>query len=322
MALLRPDDDLPHARGEGASWQENYLFMGLGDDHRAAFFVHVARLPALDACDVKLAVQLGDDVWSFTEHHSFGDGLDVAGFRFRVDEPFRAWHVHAEGGARAGRGPGLLVTTGRGDVPVSIDVSFTAAADPVIQSQGFEELDAIGSGSSGNHYIQGGRWRGTLRVGDQQVEGEGWCIRDHTWGERDIPTMELCWWTPMVFDDGTYQLAGIDMHTTDGARATFSYRRDGGEQVALPFLDVEVTEGDLSDYSRATIRCGDDIAVEATRVLRLPIAYYRGGGVGWVSDDALSTLRTADGRTGFGIIELNRLMTDEEIAALPASALT
>ena len=121
----------------------------------------------------------------------------------------------------------------------------------------------------------------------------------------------------MVFSDGTYQLAGIDMHTDEGTRTTFSFERDGTTQVAFPNLDVTITQGDANDYSRATIRCGDQVTVDARRRLRLPIAYYRGGGVGWVSDDALCTLETADGRTGFGVIERNRRLTPGEIAALP-----
>lgn len=314
---LTPDDDYVHPRGHGESWQENYLFMGLSDDHRVAVFVHVARLPALGACDVKLAVRIDDEVCSFTEHHPWSDGLDVGGFSFDIDKPWVSWRVRARGTGMLGGSPGLLLTTGRGSVPVSADFGWDAKIPPVIQSQGFEELDAVGSGSSGHHYIQGGRFAGTFRLGDREVETSGWSIRDHTWGERHVPAMDLCWWTPMVFGDGSYELAGIDMHTKDGGRATFSFERDTERQVGFPFLDVAVTEGDLTDYTRATIRCGEHITVEATRILRMPIAYYRGGGVGWVSDDALCSLRTDDGRQGFGIIELNRLLTDDEVAALP-----
>jgi hypothetical protein len=225
--------------------------------------------------------------------------------------------VRGEGTGALGRGPGLFITAGRGDVPLSLDIAWTAAAPPVIHSEGFAQMEEAGAGSSGDHYIQGGRWDGTLRIGEQELMMSGRSIRDHTWGERQNQAMDLCWWCPMVFDDGTYQLAGIDMHLVDGTRTTFSFVRDADGQRTLPFLDVEVTEGDLDDYTKAEIRVGDDITVQATRVMRLPVAYYRGGGVGWVSDDALCTLRTADGRRGFGIIEKNRLLTDAEIAALP-----
>ena len=314
---LTPDDDYVHTAGAESSWQENYLFMGVGDDHTTAMFVHVARLRALDACDVKLLVKIGDDVCSFTEHHQWSDGLDVPGFSFDIAEPWVRWRVSAVGSGMMGGSPGLLVTTGRGDIPISVDFSWEARIPPVIQSEGFEALDEAGSGSSGDHYIQGGRWSGTVSIGEHKVDVSGWSIRDHTWGERHVPSMDYCWWTPMVFDDGMYELAGIDMHTTDGERATFSFERDAERQVRHAFLDVEVTAGDVTNYTRTTIRCGDAVTVEATRLMRLPIAYYRGGGVGWVSDDALCTLTTADGRRGFGIIELNRLLTDDEISALP-----
>ncbi len=314
---LTPNDDFPHPRGSGESWQENYLFLGVDPEQDLAFFAHVARLPALGTCDIKIAVKIGDDVVSTTEHHPLGEGLDVPGLEFDVVDPWYSWRVKADGKGLRGGAPDLLLTTGRGDVPLSFDIRWDAKATPVVHSEGFAQMASAGAGSSGDHYIQGGTWSGTLRIGDREITSSGPSIRDHTWGERDNGKLQLCWWTPMVFDDGSYQLAGIDMHLVDGTRTSFSFEHDGNAQRTLPVLDVEITEGTIDDYSRAKIKLGDEIEVEATRFARMPIAYYRGGGVGWVSDDALCTLRTADGRTGFGIIEKNRQMTQDEIERLP-----
>lgn len=76
-------------------------------------------------------------------------------------------------------------------------------------------------------------------------------------------------------------------------------------------------EGDVEDVRAVTVRGGDRVSMTGERRVHLPIAYYRFGGAGWVSDDALCPLRPADGRTGFGVIERNRQLTADEIAALP-----
>jgi hypothetical protein len=322
MTAPGPDDDHLHRRGSGDSWQENYLFMAMDDGGLDAAFVHVARLSALGTCDVKLAVVVDGTTCSFTEHHAIPDGLDVAGFHFEIVRPWYEWHVRAAGDGRVGGAPDLLVTTGRGDVPISVDLRWEAFAPPVILSGGFDELEESGAGSSGHHYVQGGRCTGTIELRDEERRLDGWSIRDHTWGERHIVAMDRCWWTPMVFGDGRYQLGGIDMHTDDGTRTTFSFERNGDVQVGFPLLDVEIIEGDADDFAAVAIRCGDRVHVTARRVLRLPIAYYRGGGTGWVSDDALCTLELDDGRTGFGVIERNRRLTADEMAHLPEGSLT
>ena len=318
MHGLQPSDDHPHPRGIGESWQENYLFMGMSDDASTAMYVHVARLPHHDACDVKLAVKIGDQVGSFTTHLPWSDDLSVAGFRFSIEEPWARWHVRAEGTGVTGAA-GSLLTLQPGDVPLSAEFAWEAKVPPLIQSEGFAMLSDAGAGSSGHHYIQGGRWVGVVRLGDRSAEAAGWSIRDHTWGERNLPNMDHCWWTPMVLADGGVELGGIDMHTKDGARTSFAFRRDGDRQVTLPHLTVDVVEGSIDDFAVTSIACGDDVRVTARRLVHMPIAYYRGGGVGWVSDDALCVIEADDGSTGFGIIELNRAMTPAEVASLPES---
>ena len=146
---LGPEDDFLHQRSTGDSWQENYLFMMMDDSGHHAGFAHIARLPALGACDIKLAVVIDGETCSFTTHHTIPDCHDVAGFHFEIVRPWYEWRVRAEGHGMMGGSPGKLLTTGRGEIPVAIDMTWEAFAPPVILSQGFDELEESGAGSSG-----------------------------------------------------------------------------------------------------------------------------------------------------------------------------
>ena len=73
------------------------------------------------------------------------------------------------------------------DLPVA---DFNAAL-----AEWAETLTAAGSNSHNSaqaHYEQGGRWHGTLHVGDRTVKTSGLFVRDHTWGERVERGFESC----------------------------------------------------------------------------------------------------------------------------------
>ncbi len=172
---------------------------------------------------------------------------------------------------------------------------------------------------------------GTVTVGDERSEVEGYGQRDHSWGVRDWWSFGWCW-CAVRLDDGTR------VHVVDaripGTPALFGYVQDPARQEVLAAAALSVVE-DLGPHgfpSRARIEvgAGDVATVDAPPAVQLgievePLAFAP---LLLRSDDArisrfpraMARCRTDDGRAGAGWIEWNQPEAPPPEATTPAGA--
>lgn len=178
---FNPTDDRPHATKVEEGWLETWGFeLAPADGLRG--LVRLTLIPANRSCwwwtyfvshelgivivrdeEVSLPRRAdsmevrGDGLWAELvcetplEHW----GISLEAFGLRVDEP------EDETGER---------------LPVGLDAEWevVGAAEPV-------------KVTGGTRYTQTGKMHGEVLIGDDRIEYEGSCVRDHAWGQIDLP---------------------------------------------------------------------------------------------------------------------------------------
>ena len=192
-----------------------------------------------------------------------------------------------------------------------MDVAFDAISEPHY---------AVG-GAQG-HFEQTGRVTGTIRLGDEQWEVNGYGVRDKSWGPRTwqapsgtaakaagpAAVEQGCFlnWFSMNFGPDL-ALGGACGRTADGTFRGKGWIQRDGETLDLDDVTI-TTEYDPTNpllhdtvQLRATDSKGAPIVVDGTVLSICPTKIPRRDGVTFVNE-GLARFET-DGRVGFGIAE-------------------
>jgi len=179
--IFTPDDDRPHAGVVDEGWSETWGFeLARADGLYGA--LRLTLVPASRMCSwwtYVVGPELGivivrDEEVALPRRGELlevrGDGLWA---ELVCETPFEHWGISLEAF-------GLRVDTPDDDIgeriPVGLDLEWEVTAPP-------EPGDVTG----GTRYTQSGMVHGELLVGDDRIEYEGACRRDHAWGRIDPP---------------------------------------------------------------------------------------------------------------------------------------
>jgi hypothetical protein len=308
-------------------WQENLFFICWDDAADTGLLLHVQRVPGRGEQEARVVVVVDGAVASATLTGDYGPH-PVPEVALEPVEPFRRWRVGVDAKLAAGAGPlGLLTTTGPGDVPVEVELDLTSAL-PVVDFAGALDdivghLEAHGDGPQmgrQEHYEQGGRWTGTLRVGDREAQAQGLFVRDHSWGVRSEQQRFEAFWTASCLDHGTVFANAIGIPSGGrvvGVGAVAD--RDGVRwttEVAASFLPMP----GLATYDEVAVTYG--LGIDRTLVARtrrhVPIPLPHSGR-GRYDSNAISSVRMGDSH-GFGVMEWAATFTEADRGAAGPAA--
>jgi hypothetical protein len=191
--------------GNDPTWQENCYFLGMASDESAGFLLHLARVPARNYRELKVAAfdrSLG--VVSVMQELTDQDTFSGPGWSLDMVKPFDEWRISLSLDAAAGKNSeGLVAEETGGDSHLGIEVTITSPVPPL---DFHADMDGKGVGDT-DHYEAAGSWTGQLTLADAAAEHTGLFIRDHTWGQRDYGNLppdlrfDECWWTPMYIPE-------------------------------------------------------------------------------------------------------------------------
>ena len=313
-ALQRPPAALPDR------WQENLFFICWDAEADTGLLLHVQRVPGRDEQEARVVVVVDGTVASATLTGDYGPA-PVPELTLQSLEPFRAWRVGVDAKLVEGAGPlGLLTASGPGDVPVRVDlhltsdlpaVDFAAGLDAIV---GHLETNAHGPQMGRQeHYEQGGRVEGTLRIGDREARTRGLFVRDHSWGVRSEQQRFEAFWTASCLDDGGLFANAIGIPSGGrvvGVGAVAD--RDGVRWTTEVAADFRPRAG-IASYDEVAVTYG--LGIERTLVARtrrhLPIPLPHSG-PGRYDSNAISSVRMGDS-TGFGVMEWAATFSDTEL---------
>jgi hypothetical protein len=324
-----PRDELFHPVGDHAAWSESYYFNFVDPVTGVGAFTRMGFRPNDGWADALHAVYLPEGRVAFT----YGRRTDltpdvvsglgpvdpqVANLTLRRGEAFRRWDIVYSGDAQLMADPTVMLAATRDRpagwhdlVRLEMDVAFETLGDPHY---------AVG-GSQG-HFEQTGRVRGTIRVGDEQHEVDGYGVRDKSWGPRTwqspsgsaaksagpAASERGCFinWFSMNFGPDL-ALGGTCGRTADGSFRGKGWIQRDGETTDLDDVTM-TTEFDPSNpllhrtvQLRGTDGHGRGIVVDGTVLTICPTKIPRPDGVTFVNE-GLARFET-EGRVGFGISE-------------------
>jgi len=290
--MLAPNDEFAHEPPSPipAGWQENWYLLGWDIERRAGFSLHLGRIPGEDRLAAKACVLCLDEVAVTSIDAPLAAGLKAPGLEIDID-PFRTWRVALEGADDQGR-------------PLGIDVAVESLLPPVDWREALASLMA--SGTERDHYEVGARFTGRLAVDGAAIDVDGLVVRDHTWGVRGYGALDEAWWTPMVFTDPEpAYFTGVSVRYGDRWIGT-SIAVDASGTRVIPAHEVALLDGEAgpAGYRSVAVRAAL-VEVAATVAAHAHVPYPEWADGFWLNDAFCSA--EWNGRSGFGIVELNRI---------------
>jgi hypothetical protein len=211
------------------------------------------------------------------------------------------------------------VTPSGGATPKSAELELRSDLDPADFADGLaavvREMRSTSSGpqmGDQQHYEQGGTWTGTLRIGDEQVRGEGLFVRDHSWGIRHEHQDFTAFWTASCLDEGRMFCNAIGIPRAGGVTGVGAIVDSAGPRWTTEVAARFEPAAGLASYDGATISYGAPIntVLDATTHLHLPV-YLPHSGPRRYDNNAISRVEM-DGRTGFGVIEWAAVLAEHD----------
>jgi len=299
------------------NWMENVCFFGFDEAADSGFFVHMKNRPNEGVVEFRLATKVRGQTCVLGSVQPINGTFTYPDFQFDCVEPERRWTLRGGGRGWPLEAVGNVVgIPAAGDAPLecAFDLEWTATIPALDWKVIFDEST---SAPGGAHYDQGGRFAGTIRIGDATATVDALAYRDHSWGPRNFMQMKYARFVGFVSEDmETY----FDGHILDHGDRTagFSYTVENGEGRLEPKPDYEVLEGEDWDYGykKVAITVGDRRYIAHTLWnIVTPLVPER-----YASNIAMVRIELPGGRKGFGIVERGRLFGDEELAGWLAAA--
>src|SRR5271156_3855914 len=187
MTMLHPLDDYPHPVGCEADFNESMYFQFHDPDRNVGGFLRLANRPNEGRGERTVCLYLpgGAVAVGFARPAvEQNDSFDAAGLSFTVVDPFKHLSVAFDGEVNVLADPAALADPKQAlsaspIVGCQAHLDFSAAAPPHAQT-----FDGDGESFAPNHYEQLMRVGGSVTVGDDAFEINGYGLRDHSWGPR------------------------------------------------------------------------------------------------------------------------------------------
>ncbi len=299
---LRPEpgDEGRHAAGPEELWNESWYFDAVSDDGRTGVYVRLGLYPTLGVSWVTAFVcrpgRPTAAVIDFAAPLPADGELRIEREGLRVQStctsPLERFHVQLEADGEEHADASALLRGERGkSTAVSLDLTWDTLGEPYAYRVA-------------TRYEIPCRVKGTVRVGDEQLELSGVGQRDHSWGTRDWWSAEWMW------------AAG---HLQDGTRFHgVEFRLPGTPPIGVGYL--QPPEGgvvELDSVSASELAGPDGLITSAEIVLgelTLRVEPLAFGPLRLEAPDgrvsefprAMCRVLAGDGRTGVAWVEWNR----------------
>lgn len=324
--LRRPPSPLPER------WQENLFVIAWDTEQHAGLMVHLQRVPWRDYQEARFVATTGDRTASAIVEGAYDADDVVAGIRYDVVDPFRRLRLGADLSVRSGAGPlGFVAThpSSAGESRLRVDVELTSDLPAVDFADGLRAMTAVMRSNADGpqmgdqaHYEQGGRWSGTIAIGDVEVAGSGLFVRDHSWGVRHEQNDFKAFWTAtcVAAADGALTFANaIGIPTGERVAGIGAVADRDGVRFTSDVAARYTPRAGVASYDAAEVRYGApiDLTLSAATLVHWPF-YLPHSGPRRYDNNAISAVTLPDGRAGFGVMEWADVLTVDQAAELDA----
>jgi hypothetical protein len=301
-----PEDEGRHAAGPEPLWNESWYFDAVSDDESLGLYVRLGRLPnqgvslytAAICGPGRPSIMLVDPRAPLPDFDDDSQAIELDGLHAeqRCERPLECFRVTARGTAEAHADESAPLRGEAGlPIDVEIDLTWETAGIPYAWRQT-------------TRYEIPCRVTGTLRVGDEEIEFSGPGQRDHSWGSRDWWAVDWMW-SALHFDEGTHTHA-VAIPQMPGFGV--GYVQNGETITEITSADASEVIAENGLIERARIVSGpDELEVEVEPLGFGALRLEAPDGRVSLFPRAMCRVRAADGRTGAGWVEWNRVQRDE-----------
>jgi hypothetical protein len=325
---LEPADELMHELGPEPNFNESMYFNVYDPAQRVGGWFRCGNRANEGYAETTVCLYLPDGRVAFMFKRpeiADNDAFDAGGIRFEVLEPFEHLTVAYTGKVVLLDDPLQMADPKRAftENPYAeceVRLDYTRVSD-MVGGEPDTPREAPGEEFARGHYEQLVAGRGTIRVGDEEWEIDGFGLRDHSWGPRYWQAPWYYRWLTANFGpDFGFMGSRIAKRDGAGSRGGFVWE-DGTLHHCDDFeISTEWTgEGSYHDRISATLRSRDREWKVTGKVIDLiPLRNRRNDPDGNLLVTRISEGMTewtlADGRVGYGLSEyLDQIVDDQPV---------
>ncbi len=311
-------------------WQENMFFVAWDLEAGHGVLIHTKRWPAKHDHEAHVVVFVDGVPSSAILHRPTGTSLclndEIPELSAEPERPWERWRVGAEFDGTEGCGPsGFVAHLPAGRTTTTVDITLESDLVPADFNAALASWagELAGRGGQHNtaqaHYEQGGRWHGTLRIGNRTVHANGLFVRDHSWGERTESNFDSgVFWTASSLDDGRIFCNAIGFPSAGGTVGTGIVVTEDGAFSTRTVAASFTPEPGLRSYDRSRVEYGfaEPIVLDGRTKVHVP-KYLPGSGHRRYDNNAISHVRIGDA-TGMGCLEWAAVLDAGRAATLDA----
>jgi hypothetical protein len=314
---LEPADDYTHALGPESNFNESMYFNFFDRERRLGGFLRLGNRANEGHAEATVTLFLPDGRVLFDFRRAPIDGndaFDAGGVRFEVLEPSQKLRTTYAGSVLEMAEPRDMADPREAfrnnpTKPLRIELVHDAvgpmygrAGDPNEEGRATQEQFARA------HYEQHMRVTGGVRFDEQQLEIEGYGLRDHSWGPRTWQAIESYEWLTLNFGADLGAMISIVRRGPDQVRK-------GGVVVRGDEIDL-VTEAEIdADFEKnglyhTRVRAklgtakGEALEIEGEVKSFIPLRNRRGGTTTHIGE-GMTEWRLGE-RVGYGLSEFLR----------------
>ncbi len=310
---LDPQDEYMHALEDAETFNESMYFNVYDPKCNVGAWFRLGNRANEGYAEMTTCIYLPDKSVAFMysrPHIDSNDAFDAGGMRFDVVEPFKELKVTFEGKVALLDEPLKMADprkafTEAEHVDCAIDLTYRGVSPMLGGEPEFDEGDKIPESMqfAKGHYEQHVGAKGTIIVGADRYEVDGYGLRDHSWGPRS-------WQAPYWYRWLTCN-AGPD----DGFMVSVIASRDGKVRRSgvvfedgqyKPIIDATIETVWTPEDNQETFRCvaktfEREIEITGSVMSFIPLRNRRGGGVTRIGEGL--TQYEWEGKTGYGLSE-------------------
>ena len=325
---LEPIDEYLHELGPEPNFNESMYFNVYDPRQRVGGWFRCGNRANEGYAEMTVCIYLPDGRVAFMFKRpdiADNDAFDAGGIRFDVVEPFEHLVVSYTGKVVVLDEPLQMVDpkaafTGNPYAECEVRLDYTRVSD-MFGGEPDTPHEKPGEEFARGHYEQLVAGRGSIRVGDEEWEIDGFGLRDHSWGPRYWQAPWYYRWLTANFGpDFGFMGSRVARRDGEGTRGGFVWE-DGKLHLCNELEIATEWTGDDSYHESiaATLRSGDREWKVTGRVLDLiPLRNRRpdpdGNMLVTRISEGMTEWTLEDGRTGYGLSEyLDQIIDDQPV---------
>jgi hypothetical protein len=309
---LDPQDEFMHDNTGESNFNESMYFNFFDAGHRVGGFLRVGNRPNEGHAETTVCLYRPDGSVAFNFKRPEivdNSAFDAGGTRFEVEKPFERLRIAYHGKACLLAEPLAMADPRRAFtenpfVPCEVDLAIEGVG-PMFGGEREGARSTQENEFARGHYEQHHRARGTVQIGDERFDLDGFGLRDHSWGPRSWQSPLYYRWLTANFGDDFGFMAN-EIVSRDGTEVRGGFLHRGRDLVYVKDVEIETDWAEpehVHQALRARLHTVDGEVVEVSgRVLSLiPLRNRKDGRVTRIAEGM--TEWTCGDRTGHGLSE-------------------